>query len=334
MLNKNSLDVYGIGNSLIDLLASVSDSFLEERGLVKDRMYLVDEERQKELLQALGSTESEITKMPGGSCANTMIGIAQLGGSGAFSGRVATDDHGQIYQQKLEELGIQPNLGKGNGTTGSCLVLVSDNSRTMNTHLGISQQFQYEDVNESVLQQAKYVYIEGYLWDTEQQKVAIRSVVDFAQQQNVKVALSLSDVFCVQAHLNEFINLLHEKVNLLFCNQQEAFALLNTEMTHEALEKLGQMVDTVAMTLGAKGALILHQGEVFYIDPFAVNVVDTTGAGDAFAAGFLYGLTCDKSIFESGLIASALAAEIIQQMGPRFQGDAKVRLQERLQREI
>ncbi len=325
------INVFGIGNPLIDLLSHVSSGFLKAQGLEKDRMYLVDFGGQKELLSRLEEAGAEVLYAPGGSCANSMIGICQLGGTAAYSGKIGFDKYGRIYKEKLAEVKVESSLGEGSGPTGSSLILVpEDGSRTMNTHLGISQKFQISDVSEALLQRSQYLYIEGYLWDTEEQKEAILLTIAKAQQYGVKISLSLSDPFCVERHAEDFNKLLKESVDMVFCNQEEAFGLTGTTVSQKALLKLAEKVETVAMTLGAKGALISHQNQLTYIDPFSVEVVDTTGCGDAFAAGFLYGMTHGKSVLESARIASALAALVINQLGPRFQKELQSRMIELL----
>lgn len=316
------IDVFGIGNPLIDLMSHVPEHFLEAQGLEKDRMYLVDAEGQQELLKRLEATHSEVFPAPGGSCANSMIGVCQLGGTAAYGGKIGKDAFGQTYKEKLAESGVVASLGETEGMTGSSLVLVmEDASRTMNTHLGVAQKFESSDIDEALLQRTKYLYIEGYLWDTEEQKKAILETINLAQKHDVKISLSLSDPFCAQRHQEEFNELLKTSVDLVFCNQEEAFDLTNTSLSQQALDRLSPHVETVVMTLGAKGALISHEGQTLFIDSISTEVIDTTGAGDAFAAGFLYGITQKKSVLDCGRIAVALASLVIGQLGSRLQGD-------------
>ncbi|MBF0288698.1 MAG: adenosine kinase [SAR324 cluster bacterium] len=324
----NKIDVFGLGNPLIDLQTHVSESFLQSQGLEKNRMYLVDLEAQEQIVTRLKEQDTAIVSSPGGSCANTMIGISQLGGTAAYSGRIGKDEFGSIYKKKLTDTNVTPSLGEGNGATGSSLILVlDDGSRTMNTHLGMCQEFHPDDISEKILQNSQFVYIEGYLWDTETQKKSVMTAVQKAKQHQVKISLTLSDPFCVQRNLDDFQKLLKDSVDLVFCNQEEAFDMAGTTVTHDALSILANDVETVALTMGDKGALISHQGEVVYIDPLPVNVVDTTGAGDAFAAGFLYGITHGKSPLESGRIAGFMAAQVISQLGAHVQGDLQSKLQ-------
>ena len=324
-------DVYGVCNPLVDLLSHVPDSFLKKIGIEKNIMHLVTREQQQELLLALAEEKISLEVAAGGSGANSMIGISQLGGRSAFSGKIGRDEHGKLYREKLEALGVCDCLAEGEGVTGSSLILVSeDGARTMNTFLGMSQELMNPDIDPDVIQSSKYLYLTGYLWDTESQKKAVLNALDEAKKREVKVALSLSDPFCVTRHKEDFINLLKGYASMVFCNQEEAFTLLDTEITQQAAETLSDWTETVALTIGAYGALISHQGETCYIDPLPVRVEDTTGAGDAFAAGFLYGMTHDMTPLDSGRIGATLAAAVIGQTGPRYLGNARILIQEKL----
>ena len=324
-------DVYGVCNPLVDLLSHVPDSFLKKLGIEKNVMHLVTREQQQELLLALAEEKISLEVAAGGSGANSMIGISQLGGRSAFSGKIGRDEHGKLYREKLEALGVCDCLAEGEGTTGSSLILVSeDGARTMNTFLGMSQELMNPDIDPDVIQSSKYLYLTGYLWDTESQKKAVLNALDEAKKREVKVALSLSDPFCVTRHKEDFINLLKGYASMVFCNQEEAFTLLDTEITQQAAETLSDWTETAALTIGAYGALISHRGETCYIDPLPVRVEDTTGAGDAFAAGFLYGMTHDLSPLDSGRIGATLAAAVIGQTGPRYLGNARILIQEKL----
>ena len=324
-------DVYGVCNPLVDLLSHVPDSFLKKLGIQKNIMHLVTREQQQEMLLALAEEKISLEVAAGGSGANSMIGISQLGGRSAFSGKIGMDEHGKLYREKLEALGVCDCLAEGEGTTGSSLILVSeDGARTMNTFLGMSQELMNPDIDPDVIQSSKYLYLTGYLWDTESQKKAVLNALDEAKKREIKVALSLSDPFCVTRHKEDFINLLKGYASMVFCNQEEAFTLLDTEITQQAVETLSDWTETAALTIGAYGALISHQGETCYIDPLPVRVEDTTGAGDAFAAGFLYGMTHDLSPLDSGRIGATLAAAVIGQTGPRYLGNARILIQEKL----
>ena len=324
-------DVYGVCNPLIDLLSHIPDSFLKKRGIEKNIMHLISLEEQQELLLALTAEMLTVEFAAGGSGANTMIGISQLGGRTAFSGKIGRDEHGRLYREKLEYLGVSARLAEGDGSTGSSLVLVSDDGcRTMNTYLGMCQELQAPDIEPEVIEAAKYLYLTGYLWDTESQKKAVRTALDEAKRVGTRVALSLSDPFCVTRHKEDFKSLLQGYASMVFSNQEEAFTLLETDVTQEAVDTMSKWTETVVLTLGENGAIISHLGQTYYIDPYPIRVEDTTGAGDAFAAGFLFGMTHDFSPLESGRIAAALAGAVIEQTGPRFQGHAHSLIREKL----
>ena len=324
-------DVYGVCNPLIDLLSHIPDSFLKKRGIEKNIMHLISLEEQQELLLALTVEKLTVEFAAGGSGANTMIGISQLGGRTAFSGKIGRDEHGKLYREKLEYLGVSARLAEGDGSTGSSLVLVSDDGcRTMNTYLGMCQELQAPDIEPEVIEAAKYLYLTGYLWDTESQKKAVRTALDEAKRVGTRVALSLSDPFCVTRHKEDFKSLLQGYASMVFSNQEEAFTLLETDVTQEAVDTMSKWTETVVLTLGENGAIISHLGQTYYIDPYPIRVEDTTGAGDAFAAGFLFGMTHDFSPLESGRIAAALAGAVIEQTGPRFQGHAHSLIREKL----
>ncbi|MDP6216179.1 MAG: adenosine kinase, partial [SAR324 cluster bacterium] len=282
-------------------------------------------------LRSLSVEKLSVESASGGSGANSMIGIAQLGGRTAFSGKIGRDEHGKIYREKLEDLGVCALLGEGDGSTGSSLILVSDDGcRTMNTYLGMGQELQVPDIDPEVIKVSKYLYLTGYLWDTESQKKAVRAALDEAKRVETKVALSLSDPFCVKRHKEDFKSLLQGYASMVFCNQEEAFTLLETNVTQEAVDIMSKWTETVVLTLGANGAIISHLGQTYYIDPFPIRVEDTTGAGDAFAAGFLFGMTHEFSPLDSGRIGAVLAGAVIEQTGPRFHGHAQSLIREKL----
>ena len=226
------IDVYGVCNPLIDLLCHIPDEFLQQWDLEKNRMYLVSTDRQHSILKELENHNLKIEHAAGGSGANTMIGIAQLGGHSAFTGKIGFDPRGDQYRNDLEDKGVKAALGAGEGMTGSSLILVSnDGSRTMNTHLGMCQELEPDDIDEKVLSSTNILYLTGFLWDTESQKASVRHALEMAENLPVKVALSLSDPFCVERHHQDFNEQIRSRVDLLFCNQEEAFAMMETQVT-------------------------------------------------------------------------------------------------------
>ena len=323
-------DVFGIENPLIDLLASVSDGFLEQVGVDKDKMYLIDLPRLQEIVKALGDTP--IHPEPGGSCANTLLGMAQLGARTAYCGKVGRDDYGRVYVEKLEAAGVTSFVKADGHNTGSTLILVTpDAARTMNTYLGACQELAPPDVPLEALKRAKRLYMTGYLWDTESQQQAAWLGLQTAREAGIPIAMSLSDPFCVARHKAFFPDLLRNHVDLVFANREEALALTGTEHTGDALKKLRGMCEGVVITLGGEGALVADKGNTVKVPANPVQAVDTTGAGDAFAAGFLYGKSRGVSLEQCGRIGGYFASRVITQMGPRLKGNVRQLLEPVLQ---
>lgn len=318
-----SFDVFGIENPLIDLLAQVPDSFLEGLELEKDKMYLVDLERHEVLLKAL--QQVSVRQEPGGSCANTLLGIAQLGGTTAYCGKVGADEHGRVYIEKLEAAGVRSFIETDdNLLTGSSVILVTpDGARTMNTFLGACQALTAADIPVEELKASRILYLTGYLWDTPAQQEAATLALDTAKAAGVKIAMSLADPFCVDRHSADFVSILQKYVNLVFANRDEALALTGTDNAQQAARILTEWCGGAVITLGPNGALVQDDGESAYIDPYPVQAVDTTGAGDAFAAGYLYGQISGASLLQRGRLGSYFASRVIQRVGPRLQEDAR-----------
>jgi sugar/nucleoside kinase (ribokinase family) len=311
-------DVFGMCNALYDIQAEVPDTVLGELGVEKGTMLLIDEEQQRRMVSAVYT--HLVNTEPGGSGCNTMIGLAQLGGTACYTSRVGKDEHGDLYRAKLAELGVKPNLGVGEGDTGICLVLVSpDAQRTLCTFLGLSRHLCKDDVNTDDIRASKYIYITGYLWDTENQKEAVLHAMREANAAGVKVALSLSDPFCVNRHKEDFQRILSEHVDVLFGNWTEAQALTDTNDTHSAVLELAKHCEVAVVTMDDKGSLIAQGTTVHEIPVFPVKAVDTTGAGDMYAAGLLYGLTQGLPLDVTGRIASYCAAQVVAKLGPRLE---------------
>jgi sugar/nucleoside kinase (ribokinase family) len=314
-------DVFGMCNALYDIQAEVHDDLLGELkdfGVEKGGMFLIDEQQQREIVGRVYT--SLVNAEPGGSGANTMIGLAQLGGTGCYTSRVGRDEHGQLYRDKLAERGIKPNLGVGEGETGICVVLVSpDAQRTMCTYLGLSRDLRPDDVNLDDLRQSKYIYVTGYLWDTDNQKETVLLAMREANRAGVKVALSLSDPFCVNRHKEDFRRILRDHTDVLFGNYHEAQALTDTDNPYDAVRALAEHCDVAVVTMDDKGSLIQAGSTLHEIPVYPVTAIDTTGAGDMYAAGLLYGLTRGLSLDETGRIASYAAAQVVAKLGPRLE---------------
>jgi hypothetical protein len=304
-------------NPLFDIQVEASDEVLNRFGFEKGGMYLVDQEKQRDMVKEVYT--SIVNSEPGGSGANTVSAAAMLGSKTVYTGRVGNDEHAQMYSDGLQRWGVKPNLGQGEGETGICLVVVSpDAQRTMMTCLGCSQQLSRQDVSADDIKNSKFIYVTGYLWDTETQKEAVTYAMEQATQNGVKVALSLSDPFCVNRHQVDFRRLVRDHVNVLFGNSEEIRSLTGFESMDEAAKSLGELCETVAITLDSKGSMIVHNREVHSIPAYPVHAVDTTGAGDTYAAGILHGLAKGLPIPETGRLASRLAAKVVSKMGPRL----------------
>ncbi len=311
-------DVFGMCNALFDIQAEVGEKTLADLNLAKGSMLLLSHEEQQQIVPRVYT--DIVNTEAGGSGANTMIGVALLGGTACYTSRVGRDEHGAMYKDGLAAHGVKPNLGMADGTTGISLILVTpDAERTMCTYLGLSRELTASDVNVEDLRQSKYLYVTGYLWDTENQKEAVLHAMREANAAGVKVALSLSDPFCVGRHKDDFRRLLSDHVNVVFANKDEALALTDTTDPHEAARALSAHADVVAITMDEKGS-ILRQGETTYEIPvYPVKAVDTTGAGDMYAAGLLYGLSQNLPLDVSGRIASYAAAQVVAKLGPRLE---------------
>ena len=311
------LHVVGIGNAIVDVLAPTDDAFLDAHGLAKGTMTLIDSGQAQALYDAMGPG----IEMSGGSAANTMAGLASLGGYGAFFGKVRDDPLGEVFRHDIDAAGIayytQPS--RAGAATARCLVLVTpDAQRTMGTFLGASIEFGPEDVDEDVVGQAQVTYLEGYLFDPPRAKEAFRKAAWVAHAAGRKVALTLSDPFCVERHRDEFRDLVDGHIDILFANEAEIVSLYEASGFDDALQHVRGMCEVAALTRSDKGALIVSGDEVHVVDAEPVaEIVDTTGAGDLYAAGFLYGLTHDRGLAESGRIGAIAAAEIIGHMGAR-----------------
>jgi sugar/nucleoside kinase (ribokinase family) len=311
-------DVVGIGNAIVDIIGRCDDAFLAKHNCTKGSMRLVDAATITRLYDAMGPG----VEISGGSVANTMAGIASFGGQAGFIGKTAEDQFGAIFGHDIRSAGVTfttPRAVAGGDPTGRCLVLVTpDGQRTMHTCLGVSPQLGSGEVDAALIRSARIVYLEGYLFDEAEAKAAFRHAGAIAAQAGRQVALSLSDAFCVDRHRDAFLALIRSSVDILFANEAEITALYQTA-SFEAAARQAQM-DTrlAALTRSEKGSVILSQGMSITIaaEP-AAKVVDTTGAGDLFAAGVLYGLASGRDLRTAARLGSLAAAEIIGHIGAR-----------------
>ncbi|WP_395093677.1 adenosine kinase [Armatimonas sp.] len=312
-------DVFGMCNALFDLQAEVSETILSELGVEKGTMRLVSADEQRALVPAVYT--HIVNTQAGGSGANTMIGIAQMGGTTSFTSRVGRDEHGPMYKASLEEFGVKPNLGEAlAGETGLCLVLITpDAQRTMGTFLGVSQELHPEDINVPDLILSRYLYITGYLWDTDTQKEAVTFAMREAKQVGTKVALSLSDPFCVGRHKADFECLLAEYVDVVFANRDEARMMTGEDDARVAAKRLAEMCGGLAaVTLDKEGSILVQGDDIYEIPIYPVQAIDTTGAGDMYAAGILYGLAKELPLPVTGRIAAWAAGKVVAHLGPRL----------------
>jgi sugar/nucleoside kinase (ribokinase family) len=318
MTDASTLDVVGIGNALIDVLSHESDAFLEAQGLVKGGMELIDTDRARSLYDAMGPA----TEASGGSAANTMVGIASFGGSAAFIGRVRDDELGTVFAHDIRAAGVQfdtPPATEG-APSGRCLIVVTpDAERTLSTFLGAAAEIGPEDVSPDLIASAQITYLEGYLFDQPSAKEAFRHAAREAHEAGRRVALTLSDGFCVDRHRRDFQALVEHEVDILFGNEHEICALYEVEQFDDALQHVNHQCEIAALTRSAKGSVVISGEEVHVIDPTPVpgGVVDTTGAGDLYAAGFLYGFTHGYDLGRCGQLGSLAASEVISHLGAR-----------------
>lgn len=310
-------DVYGVGNSLVDIQAKIDDLLLGELGFAKGIMTLVDEGTQAKVLTALHG--APISRCAGGSAANTIAGLADFGGKGAYAGKLGHDQLGEFWLQDMRELGVKIEVPQTEGQTGTCVCLITgDAQRTMLTHLGLSSTLGPDDISESEIKQSKFIYIEGYLFAGDTTKAAALKAIDLAKKHGVKVAFTVSDPFLINFNRDLFWELIINSVDLLFCNLEEARSLTGLTDPIDCAHKIHGHAADVALTLGADGSLLMHGGKAFPIEGVAVKAVDTTGAGDMYAAGVLYGITNGLTWQQSGHLASHAAARIVAQMGARL----------------
>jgi sugar/nucleoside kinase (ribokinase family) len=320
-MSEPKLGVVAVGNALVDVIAQTSDEFItgqtEEYGMEKGAMTLIEESRAVELYTQM----PEGTETSGGSAANTMAGFASFGGKGGFIGKVAEDALGKTFQEDIRAQGIQFDtqpLIMG-AQTGRCLILVTpDAERTMNTFLGASVELNAEDVDEELIAQAQVTYLEGYLFDRDQAKQAFIAAAEAAHRNGHRVSLSLSDPFCVDRHRSDFLRLVENHVDILFANEDEIKSLYMQESFDDAKSAVSKNVEIAVLTRGAQGAVIIADGQEYTIPAVPVaEVIDTTGAGDQFAAGFLYGFTEGLGVEEAGKLGALAAGEVISHIGPR-----------------
>jgi sugar/nucleoside kinase (ribokinase family) len=320
----NRFDVVGLGSAIVDVLTTEDDSFLAEHGMTKGAMALIDEETAHRLYDALGPAR----EVSGGSIGNTIAGIAGLGGTPAFIGKVRDDQLGEIYAHDIRSVGVHfDNVPATAGPpTARCLIVVTpDAERTLNTYLGIAGQLGPDDIDEAIVSSAEIVLVEGYLWDVESAKEALVKAMDLAHAAGNRTALSLSDSFCVDRFRDEFKGLVDERVDVLFANEAEITSLYEVDDFDAALAEVRGRCELACLTRSEKGSVLVTADEVHEVPAHPVaQLVDTTGAGDLYAAGVLFGLTHGKDLPTAGRLGAIGAAEVISHVGARPEADLEV----------
>ncbi|MBB6226849.1 sugar/nucleoside kinase (ribokinase family) [Polymorphobacter multimanifer] len=316
-------DVIAIGNAIVDVITAAPPSFLAERDIAKGSMRLISAEEAEALYAVMGSGR----EISGGSAANTVAGVAALGARPAFVGRVAQDQLGQVFTHDIRAAGVHfetPASANGN-PTGRCLIVVTpDGDRTMNTYLGACQELSEADLDAATVAASGILYLEGYLWDPPAPRAAMKKAIEVARANGRKVAFTLSDVFCVEGHREDFQDLLASHVDLMFANENEARALYQTDDLGVAMAEMAKHACITVITRSEKGAVVLAGGEVHEVpaEP-ATRVLDTTGAGDLFAGGFMAGMVQGRSLPDCARIGCIAAAEVISHYGARPEADLR-----------
>jgi sugar/nucleoside kinase (ribokinase family) len=322
-------DVVGIGNAIVDIIARCDDAFLSRHDLAKGFMRLVPAEEAGRLYEAMGPA----IERSGGSAANTVAGLASFGAKCGFIGRVAGDQFGGIFRHDIRSLGVTYDTPPSvdGAPTARCLILVTpDGERTMNTYLGVSVDFAPPDIDPALIADTKIVYLEGYLFDREEAKAAFKEAAGLGREAGAKVALTLSDAFCVDRHRDDFRALIRDGTDIVFANEKEITALYEVNSFAEAADAVMQDCELAVLTRSEEGSVIVAEGETIAIDPVPVSkVVDVTGAGDLYAAGFLFGLTHGAPLAICGRLGSLAASEVISHIGARPEVSLRKLAQER-----
>lgn len=310
-------DIVGIGNAIVDVISREAEEFIAEHGLVRGAMTLVDAERSDALYAAMAPA----IETSGGSVANTMAGVASFGGRAGYIGKIRDDQLGGVFSHDIGAVGVDYAVvpASAGPPTARCLIVVTpDAARTMSTFLGISGYLHPDDIDVEFVKSASILFCEGYIWDIPITKQAIRKAIEASREAGRRVSFTLSDTFCVERHFDEWHELLNGSIDVLFGNEAELAVLFENEDFDVAVERVQGLCEVACLTRSEKGSVIVTPDEVIEVAPVPVpEVVDTTGAGDLYAAGFLYGLSIDADLRTCGLLASRAASEVISHVGAR-----------------
>jgi len=318
-------DVSGLGNPLVDILVNVDNTFLKTNGLNKGIMHLIEKNQKDQLINQLKG-KSAVTEA-GGSCPNTIATLSLMGTRTALAGGVGKDYYGKIFEEKIKEKNITSFLSKKESDTGVCTVLITpDKERTMNTYLGACRSYTKEDISPDMIEKSRFFYFTGYMLDTDNQKTAITHALDIAKRAGVKIVFDIADPFAVERHRKNFLRIIEETADIIFANAQEAHLLQGTQSNYDnniynATLQLGRLCEIAVIKDGAHDTHVYNSGDIMKIPSFQSRVQDTTGAGDNFAAGFLYGLIKDYPLEQCGRIASYVASKTIEKIGAQAPAD-------------
>ena len=315
-----NIDVYGVGNALVDKEFEVDEAFFTDYGIKKGVMTLVTQDRQDQLLKVLTDIYGIKKKSAGGSTGNTLYALSQFGGRTYFTCKVANDETGDFYLEQLDSYNVNTNItSREEGISGRCLVMISpDAERTMYTYLGISEKLSSEELNFEAARQSKYVYFESYLVTSPTAKSAITELKKFAEENNVKTAMTFSDPAMLKHFKKDVNDVLSEGVDLLFCNEMELLLWANTDSIEVGCNLMEEKARQFVITLGGNGALLFDGKDYISVESHKVKAIDTNGAGDMFAGAFLYGITDGLNFEAAGKLASLASAKVVSQFGPRL----------------
>jgi len=328
-MTDHAYNVLTIGNAIVDIIARCEDDFLVENDIIKGAMNLIDMDRAETLYQAMGPA----IETSGGSAGNTAAGLSSLGGKAAYIGKVSDDHLGKVFRHDIKAIGVTyntPALEQGETTARSMIFVTPDGERSMNTYLGACVKLSADDIDPGMVQDAAITYFEGYLWDPENAKDAIREAARIAHASGRKVAMTLSDSFCVDRYRDEFLELITSgTVDIVFANDAELKSLYQTSDLQSGISALKEVCPLAAITMGEKGSVVVTREGTQEVDAHPIDtLVDTTGAGDLYAAGFLFGLTHGENLANCARLGGLAAAEVIQHIGPRPQVSLKNRAQQ------